>query len=157
MNYFMALTILITLLIFSTGLAAQDKILELVRADVRAEKTALIRDGMDLTDKESSVFWPLYREYEFELSKVYDSRLALIKDYVAHYDKMTDEKARELIKKSFALEEKRVALKKKFYPRFEKALSSKTAAKFFYFEKQLDLLIDLKISSELDFLAEDEE
>jgi len=47
------------------------------------------------------------------------------------------------------LEKKRTKLKKKYFKRFERALSATIAAKFIQVENQINLLIDLQIASEL--------
>jgi hypothetical protein len=43
-------------------------------------------------------------------------------------------------------------LKKKYFKKFDKVLPSKTVAKFFQLENQINLLIDLQIASELPFI-----
>ena len=65
-----------------------------------------------MPDEESSAFWPVHREYELELSEIIDDRIELIKDYAQNYDNLTDEKARELAKKVFAMEKRRTDFKK---------------------------------------------
>jgi len=62
---------------------------------------------------------------------------------------MTDEKAKELVDRALRLEGKRTKLKKKYFKKFDKVLPSKTVAKFFQLENQINLLIDLQIASEL--------
>ncbi len=104
---------------------------------------------MQFTDAQSEAFWPLYREYELELGKLGDLRIALIKDYAMHYDGMTDEVATELVQRSFKIQEDRIKLQKKYYKKFEKALSSIDAARLMQVERQLNLLVDLQIASEL--------
>src|SRR4051812_39028888 len=54
---------------------------ELLRADVRAEKVAILTEMMEFTEKEDAAFWPIYREYDVELSRINDTRVALIADY----------------------------------------------------------------------------
>jgi hypothetical protein len=126
-----------------------DAYIELLKSDMRTQKVAVITEAMQFTDKESSAFWPVYKKYEFELSEILDDRIELIKNYVQNYDNLTDEKARQLAKKVFALEKRRTKLKKKYFKRFEKALSSTIAAKFIQVENQINMLIDLQIASEL--------
>ncbi len=123
--------------------------IELLKSDIRTQKVAIITQAMGLTDEESSAFWPVHREYELELSKMIDDRIALIKDYIQNFDDLTDEKAREIAKRVFALEKRRTKLKKKYFKRFERALSATIAAKFIQVENQINLLIDLQIASEL--------
>jgi hypothetical protein len=123
--------------------------IELLKSDMRTQKVAVITEAMQFTDEESSAFWPVHRKYEFELNEIIDDRIELIKDYFQNYDNLTDEKAREIAKRVFALEKRRTKLKKKYFKRFEKALSATIAAKFIQVERQINLLVDLQIASEL--------
>jgi len=128
---------------------AQEAYIELLRSDIRAKKVAIITEVMQFTDAQARAFWPVYREYDLELSKIGDARVELIKDYARYYEKMTDEKAKELIQRALKLDERTTKLQKKYFEKFDKALPSKTVAKFFQLENQIDLLIDLQIASEL--------
>ena len=144
-------TIMVTmLLMFVVSIAyANDAYLELLRQDVRTEKVGLITEIMEFSDEESEVFWPIYREYELELAKLTDSRIALIKDYAKNYDSLSDEKADEIVNSALKLRAKRHDLVKKYYKKFKKALSAKRAAMFIQLEMQINTLIDLQIAAEL--------
>src|ERR1044071_6611136 len=63
---------------------------ELMRANVRAKKSEILGKALNLPDSQASVFWPLYRKYEYESSKLMDERVKLIHDYAAAYDAMND-------------------------------------------------------------------
>jgi predicted GH43/DUF377 family glycosyl hydrolase len=128
---------------------AQDAYIELLRSDVKTKKVAIITEVMQFTDEEARTFWPVYREYEVEFAKIGDARIALIKDYAQNYETMTDEKAKELVQKALKLEGRRTKLKRKYFRKFDRVLSSKKVAKFFQLENQINLLIDLQIASEL--------
>ncbi len=145
------LFIIIALLLVNTVAYGKDvdAYVELLKSDIRTQKVAVITQAVGLTDEESSAFWPVHREYELELSKIIDDRIELIKDYILNYDDLTDEKAREIAKRVFALEKRRTKLKKKYFKRFEKALSATIAAKFIQVESQINLVADLQIASEL--------
>ena len=145
------LLIIIVLLLVNTVAYGKDvdAYVELLKSDVRTQKVAIISKALQFTNEESSAFWPVHREYELELSKIIDDRIELINNYVQNYDNLTDEKARELARKVFALEKKRTKLKKKYFKRFERALSATIAAKFIQVENQINLLIDLQIASKL--------
>jgi hypothetical protein len=62
---------------------------------------------------------------------------------------MTEEKAKELINIRFKLDEKKLKLDKKYFKQFDKVMPTKTVVKFFQIENQIDLMIDLQISSAL--------
>jgi hypothetical protein len=122
---------------------------ELLRSDVRFERVAIITEMMQFTEAEDEKFWPVYREYETALSKLNDDRLALIKEYAAAYQNITDEVADRLARGALDLEARRHALKVQYYDRFKTVLSPKTAARFLQVENQILLIIDLQIASSL--------
>jgi hypothetical protein len=122
---------------------------ELLRSDLRARKVGIITQVMGFTDEEDARFWPVYREYEAELAKINDDRIARIREYAAAYDKMTDADADRLAHGVFDLDARRNTLQAKYYDRFKSALSAKTAARFMQVERQILLLLDLQIAASL--------
>jgi hypothetical protein len=123
--------------------------IELLRSDVRADKAKIMAAMMQLDDKDAAVFWPIYREYESELAKLYDEKVTGIMDYADHYLEMTDAKADDLATRALQWEDQRTDLKKKYYERFKKALSPILAARFLQVENQLLMLVDLRVASSL--------
>ena len=122
---------------------------ELMRQDIRANKVLLMTAALELTEEQGEKFWPLYREYQLELSKIGDAKIHLIKDYAENYDAMTEEKAKELAKTSFSLQEKQLSLLKKAHKKVSKEIGSISAARFMQVENQLLNLINLQIAAEL--------
>ena len=122
---------------------------ELLRSDVRTQKVAIITEVMGFTEKEDAAFWPIYREYDAEMAKLGDERLALIVEYAANYDNMTDAAADKLATKALDLESRRQAAKAKCYERVKAALSPRTAMKFLQVEHQLTLIMDLQVAASL--------
>ena len=122
---------------------------ELLRSDVRAEKVAILTEVMGFSEQEDKVFWPIYREYDAEMSKLGDERVALIGDFTAHYDQLTDAMADQIATKALDLEARRQAVKAKYYDRVKKALSPRTALRYLQVEHQLQQIIDLQISAAL--------
>ncbi len=141
-------------ILFSLSIAsvfAQDvtSYIELLRSDVKTEKKVIIMEVMQFTEEEASAFWPIYREYEFDLDKLGDARVAYIKDFAENYLKMTDQKADEIMNRAFNYQEERLNLKRKLYDQLKDKLNPSTAAKFIQLEHQFLLVIDLQINSEL--------
>jgi hypothetical protein len=148
---------MIFLLITTTTFAQDvDSFVELLRSDVKTEKKAIITKVMEFNEAEASAFWPEYRNYEFDLDKLGDARLVLIKDYAQNFEKMTDEKATELIDKAFDFRENRLKLQEKYFKKFSKILSAVKAAKWAQLENQITLLIDLQITAELPLVEKPE-
>jgi hypothetical protein len=122
---------------------------ELLRTDVRAQKVAILTEMMAFSESDGAAFWPIYREYDLEMGKLGDERVALIEEYARAYPKMTDAIAQKLGNTAVDLEARRHAVKAKYYERVQKALSPRAALRFLQIEQQLLLLIDLQISSSL--------
>jgi hypothetical protein len=122
---------------------------ELLRADVRAQKVAIITELMEFTDAEDKAFWPIYRAYDTELAAINDERLNGIEEYARNYGKVNDALADKLATKALELEGRRTALKQKYFARFKTALSATTAARFLQVENQILLLVDLQIAASL--------
>jgi hypothetical protein len=123
--------------------------IDLIRADVKAEKVQLLGVMMQFTPDEASTFWPIYQSYDADLTKLGDQKVALIKEYAENYDSMTDDKADEIVQKSFTLVADRNALLKSCYEQVKNKMGAKTAARFVQVEHQLLMIIDLQIASQL--------
>src|SRR5580700_6726849 len=53
----------------------------LLRSDVRQQKAEMMGAVMQLSAEEAAKFWPIYSEYDAELSKLNDLRVANIEEY----------------------------------------------------------------------------
>jgi len=137
------------LVLIAGVLFAQDDLIEILRSDLKTQKVAIITDAMEFTEQESGVFWPLYKEYDFELTKLNDARIATVKDFANNFDTMTDVKAEELIKQSLKFQKDRVSLREKYFKKFKKILPVMKAAKFMQVENQLTNFIDAQLSAEI--------
>jgi len=122
---------------------------ELLRSDVRAQKVAIITEMMNFTEAEDAAFWPIYREYDLDMARLGEERVAMIAEYASDYSNLTDAIAEKLAGKALDLEARRQALKAKFFDRLKTALSPRTALRALQVEHQLLLLIDLQISAAL--------
>ena len=122
---------------------------ELLRSDVRAQKVAIITEVMGFTEGEDTAFWPIYREYDMEMARLGDERVALIADYAKNYAALNNDVADRLATRALELETRRQELKAQVYQKVKKALAPLAAARFLQVEHQLLLLIDLQIAASL--------
>jgi hypothetical protein len=129
-----------------------DKLVELVRKHVRAEKADIVAKNMKLDAAQASAFWPVYKAYEAERQALGTDRLRVIEDLAEHFDSLDDAKAKALLDRSFALEAQRVALEERYKDQLVKVLPAKTVARFFQVESRINNLINLEISSEIPLL-----
>lgn len=126
-----------------------EEYIKLLREDVRSQKFAVMREVMDLNPEEAAKFWPIYRDYDTELTKVNDLRITNIEQYARSYGQLTGEKADELIRRAMTYQQQRADLLAKYYDRMKQELGAVTAARFVQVENQLLLIIDLQIASSL--------
>ena len=129
-----------------------DADIQLLRSDIQADKNEIITHAMQFTDAESTAFWPVYRDYARDQHKIGDERLQLIKDYAQHYDTMDDANAKNMTQKLLNIDGKLANLRQEYWPKFEKALGGKRAAKFYQVDNRLTLLVNLQLASEIPML-----
>jgi len=126
-----------------------DSTIAVVRANMRADRAALITTGMNFNDKDGAAFWPIYQQYEYERSRLDDRRAAVIKLYTQKYPTLTDAEAKAMTDQMFDCESRLAELKKKYYKKFNKVLPALTVTKFFQLERRIDLLMDMNVESSL--------
>jgi len=122
--------------------------LELMRSDIRTEKVEILTEALNLNEQQAAAFWPLYREYDTELSALSDRRVALVKRFVEKYGTFTDEDAGLFAKDWFAIQKDRIKLREKYFGKIAKATSNLVAARFIQVENVLGMLIDLQVAAE---------
>jgi hypothetical protein len=125
--------------------ASPDSFVDLLRKDIRSQKKQIIAENMDLSDAEAEKFWPVYDQYAAELSKIYDVKIALLKDYADNYSSMTGEQAESYIRKRAEVEQSIMQLRLKYMPAFRKVLSGRETALFYQLDWRLGLAIDVQL------------
>ena len=127
---------------------------ELLRSDVRQQKAQILGAVMQFDVDEAAKFWPIYNDYDAELTKLNNLRLANIQEYAKNYSDLTDAKADELVQKGLDYRKQRADLLAKCYGRVKASLGAVEAARFLQVEDQLLLIIDLQIQSSLPIVAQ---
>jgi len=149
-------TVLVSLAIIFSSVQlfaqSQDDYIEIVRDVLKTEKKVAIAGVMELSDTESGPFWELYNEYTFEMSKVQNQRISIIKDFAANYENMTDEKADELWSGVISFQEQTLKLKKKYYKKFKKIMPAGKAAMYFQAENKIEALVNASLAMEIPFI-----
>jgi hypothetical protein len=132
--------------IYDDSQPAPDRDIELLRKDVRSQKKQIVAANMDLTDVEAEKFWPVYDRYAADLTKIYDTKIALVEEYLDNYKTMNGDQAESYIRRRAAADDDIMQLRLKYVPEFRKVLSGRQAALFFQIEWRLDLLVNLQLA-----------
>jgi len=144
-----ALTPMLCLALWSLAAGAQDDraAIEAMRAQVQANRQALVAENLPLSPAESEAFWPLYREYRTEMSGLGDSRLALLTEFRDNYDGLSEQRAQQILDDAFQLEEDMLRLRKKYLPPFRQLLSQKQTLRYLQIENKLDTIVEYDLAS----------
>ena len=128
--------------------AATDAAIEQLRKDARADVNTVITASMRFSADEAAKFWALYKPYEQQRKAIGDEKVALIKAYATSYNAgpVNDERARDLMARGLAVEEKSLAAKRQLMQELQKALPGKTVARFYMVQNRIDLLVALELA-----------
>ena len=140
------------LIVFNVSSMAQEKPadnMDIVREKIQSDKKLFIAENMNLTESEAKAFWPVYENYQKDLSKLVDKAVKLIENYAANYESMTEEAAKELIDGYLAIEGERVTFMKSFLPKFRKVLPEKKVARYYQLENKIDAVVNFGLAKQI--------
>ena len=122
---------------------------ELLRKDLKKDKVSILTEMMELSPEDAAKFWPVYNNYDKELTKLADERIAFIRMYAENYSSLSDEKVTQIANGLLDLESRRIQLRKQYFETMSRSLTPKLAARFLQIESQIEKLVDLQIASNL--------
>lgn len=143
-------------IVFAVASKAQSNTDEvaLVQSAFGMTKQQMVKDFMKLSDTESAKFWTIYDEYEAARKEMGKKRITNIEDYANNYDKLSNEKATELIKNSFATQSEFAKLQQKTFKKMSKEVSPLRAAQFTMLESFIENSIRTEILDAIPLIGE---
>jgi len=117
-----------------------------VRAQLGANRQALVAENLELAEGESDGFWPLYREFHNERDKLMDRRVTMLRDFRDNFDTLTNEQSKQIIDDYFKLQEDLLKLRKKYAKQFRQVVSDKRTLRYFQIEHMMDTIIDAELN-----------
>jgi hypothetical protein len=127
--------------------------LQQLRAEIQANRQAVVAANLGLTDAEGAAFWPLYREYRGELAKSGDRLQKMIQDFARVYDTATAEQAKALVDEMFAIQKLDLTVKESYLPKFRKALPEVKVARFLQIENKVDAVIRVGLAGDMPLIG----
>jgi hypothetical protein len=123
--------------------------LEITRDGIERQKRVIVAGSLPLTPDEEKAFWPLFDEHQKAL-RVLDARAdRLTADYVAEYDRLTDERARAMLDEMVRLDEDRAKLRRIWVDRMAKALPPRKLARYFQIENKLEAIVRADLTRQI--------
>lgn len=152
-TFFLTLVAAITMWMVSP-VVAQDKPADnmtILRDKVKADKKLLVAANMELTESEAKGFWPVYEEYQKDLTTINQRIGKLIESYAADYraNTLTDEKAKTLIDELVAIEHIDGALQESYAPKLNKVLPPKKVARYLQIENKIRAVLKYELASNI--------
>ena len=120
--------------------------LQQLRADIQADRQALVAASLGLTEEEGEAFWPVYREYRSDMAKVGDRMQTLIQDYAQIWDTATEEQAKTMVNQMLAIQRDELKVRKSHLSKFRKVLPEVKVARFLQIENKIDVIVKLGLA-----------
>ncbi len=116
------------------------------RAEIQANRQAIVANALSLSAQESEKFWPLYREFQTEMAKVNDRLANLIIEFTEAYPNQSADEAEGQIEEILKIQTAQLKVKRKYLPKFKKILPLIKVARYYQLENKLDAVINLELA-----------
>jgi hypothetical protein len=125
--------------------------MQILRDKLKADKKLLVAANMELTESEAKGFWPVYEEYQKELTAINQRIGKLIESYAAEYraNTLTEEKAKTFVDELVVIEQVDGGLQASFAPKLSKALPSKKVARYLQVENKIRAAIKYELAANI--------
>ena len=120
--------------------------IELMLAQIRTNRQAIVTENLALTAEESEAFWPLYRQFQNDRALMVDRTMKMLTEFRDNFDVLSEEQAKALVNEYFKIQKEELRLNEKYLREFRKILSQKKALRYFQIENKLDAIIDYDLS-----------
>ena len=143
---FIVTALMAAMMVFPSSARTQDKPsdnMQILREKVKADKKLLVATNMELTESEAKGFWPVYEDYQKDLTAINQRIIKLVESYAADYraNTLTDEKAKKLVDELVAIEKAEVGLKASYVPKLSKVLPQKKVARYLQIENKIRAVV----------------
>lgn len=122
---------------------------EVARSTVKADRKVVLAENLRLTETEGRAFWPLYRDYRFEIEKANDDVVKLVLEYADLYPSVPEDRAKAMLAKYMALEKRLVDIRAKHLKKIGKVLPATKTMRFAQLENRLDLAVRLSLAASI--------
>ena len=125
--------------------------MEILRQKIKADKKLVVAQNLNLTDAESTAFWPVYEAYQKDLQQINQRLAATIGAYADAYNKgpVANDTAKKLLDEAVAIDDAEVQLKKSAMPKILAALPAMKAARYIQIENKIRAAIRYELAANI--------
>jgi len=127
---------------------------ELTRAEVQANRMAIVRDHMHLTDAQSEKFWPLYREYRSEAQKASDETMRFMSSLADRATPLSDAEASHVLNLHLDRQEQMAKVNRAYAKKFLAVLPPRQVARLFQLENKMDAIVAYGLAGVVPLISE---
>ncbi len=115
--------------------------IELTKQAAETQRQAVVTRAMQFTEAESTVFWPVYRDYRRAMLVQLDRLILLAKDYADNMDNLSDEQAAHILDQYLDIEKRSNKVKTSYVKKFRKVLPNIKVTRFYQVDNKLDAVV----------------
>ena len=124
------------------ALAQYREAMQETRADIMAK-------GLTLSADQAAMFWPVFEQYQKEQNAIIDAQIDALRQYADHYNTLTDTDSVTFVRELLDRDDKMRALRGTWLVKFQTAVSGGTAARAIQLDRQLSLLAQAELASQI--------
>jgi len=123
----------------------ESDMMEVIRAQVAANRQALVAANMSLTEAESQAFWPIYRSFQAKRAELDARELRVLTEFRDSYLDISDEQARGILDAYLKNSRDFQKLRRQYAREFGKILPEKKVLRFMQIDNKIDTIIDFEL------------
>jgi hypothetical protein len=131
------------------GAQTAKETLEITRQAVETQRRVLVAGALPLSEAEARAFWPIYDDYERERRGFDERANRLVAEFVASLPHLSDAQAKTMLAEAFAVDDKRLELRRRFSERMAKALPPRKLVRFFQIDNKLDSVVRADVAKQI--------
>jgi hypothetical protein len=116
------------------------------RTDIRNLREQALNELVKPTQKQEKTFWYRYRQYSQKMVALQDRVAALIEEYTASYDTISQEQALRMAKEAADIDTDRLARLQNVMRGLQSTLSARQMVRFMQVELKFDALVDAELA-----------
>jgi hypothetical protein len=132
-----------------TATITDDQAIEVVRSAIKANRESVVTEALQLTTAESEKFWPLYRQYRADMTKIGDELVRLMQSYATFYPDVPQQAAERMLKKLTELEDQQASTRAEYLKKMTKVMPASKTLRFAQVENRLDLALRVELASKV--------
>ncbi|MFN2303336.1 MAG: hypothetical protein ACK2TV_06340 [Anaerolineales bacterium] len=105
---------------------------------IKNKRKIFIEEIMELTPQEKEKFWPIYDEFESELSKIRIKRIELELKFIRNHENLSNAEALAMLKQRWRLDSDELKFKQAYADKFMQVFPGRKVVRFYQAEHKFD-------------------